>query len=195
MWRRAGVAPRRAGRPSASRRSRGPRSRCRRRPVGDVHERRVGERRGQEAELHRAGTSWPATPAVVTDGAAAPRSTSTQRPAAALAAIASLTSISSWPSANVAYGGRRGRAARERRRRRSPGTAPRTCRRSPRRGRPGSAAAARPAAPISAGLRRSDLVRAGRGGRARGGRASPSPTPRRRRSRRSPTGASSCGRR
>jgi hypothetical protein len=67
-------------------------------PVDDVHQRRLGEGRGQQPEPHRAmpvGT-WRAA------GAPAPgRSTSTQRPSRALRAIASPTSISSWPSAKV----------------------------------------------------------------------------------------------
>src|SRR6188508_712237 len=66
------------------------------RPVGDVHQRRIRERGGQEAELHASVSTGAAL-----DEAGADRSTSTQRPSRALRAIASPTSISSWPSAKV----------------------------------------------------------------------------------------------
>ena len=69
----------------------------RRGPVGHVHERRLGERGGQEAELHRACLRGDGRAAATASG----RSTSTQRPSRALRAMASPTSISSWPSANV----------------------------------------------------------------------------------------------
>ncbi len=63
-------------------------------PVRNLHQRRLGERRGQEPELH-ARVSWRAPLR------AGLRSTSTHRPSRALRAMASPTSISSWPSANV----------------------------------------------------------------------------------------------
>ena len=69
-------------------------------PVGDLHEGRVRERSGEQAEPHRATSVGRAA-----TGDPADLSTSTQRASRALRAIASLTSISSWPAANVAYGG------------------------------------------------------------------------------------------
>ena len=58
------------------------------RPLGDLAERQVGQRSGQEAELHR--------------------STSTQRSSRAERAIASPRRISSWPSAKVGKSGSAG---------------------------------------------------------------------------------------
>ena len=128
---------------AASRRSRGPRSRSPAVQSATSVERRLGERRGQEAEPHRAATSCAAGGRA--GGDRRPRSTSTQRPRRALSAIASLTSISSWPSAKVGVGGSRGRAARRRRRRRSPGRGRANVSPKPSTWPPGSAAAARPA--------------------------------------------------
>ena len=98
--RRAGVAPRLAGRPWPAGDLEDLEA-IAGRPVGDIQQRRLGERRGQEPQLHGVTTSATERvergPVVV-----AGRSTSTQRPVAALAAMASPTSISSWPSAKVA---------------------------------------------------------------------------------------------
>ena len=69
-------------------------------PVGDLHQRRLGERGGQEAELHRARP--PCSRGTGAGGRDVVAATSTQRPARALSATASPTSISSWPSAKVA---------------------------------------------------------------------------------------------
>ena len=93
---RAGVAPGRAGRPRPARDLEALEA-VGGRPVGDLHQRRLRERGGQQAELHRRRLHGIGRPT-----RAGARSTSTQRPRRALSAIASPTSISSWPSANVA---------------------------------------------------------------------------------------------
>ena len=149
MWLRAGVPAGRAGRRRPARDLEDLEA-VRGRPVGDVHERRVRERRGQEAELHRASPDHGARRV----GGAPRRSTSTQRPRGRCSAIASPTSISSWPSANVAIRRAGRQAARRRRRRRSARNSAQNVSPKPSTWPPGRRGCRLAGRPISAGLRR-----------------------------------------
>ena len=123
-------------------------------PVGDLHERRLRERRGQEPELHRAAS-------VVTGcGGSGPRC-DRRRPSVPRGRCGR------WPRRRASRRGRRRtwgsrggrRAPRPPRPRRRRGSVHRRCRRSPRRGRPAGRDAAWPAGAHQGGVADEDLVR------------------------------------
>ena len=105
----------------------------RRRPVDDVHQRRLGERRGQQAEPHRAILRGHGP-----GGRSAGRRVVRRRPSGPRGRCGrSPRRRASRRGRRRRSGSRAGRrAARLPRRRTRPGNGRRTCRRSPRRGRP-----------------------------------------------------------